>query len=172
MMGRLVLDYRMPLKHYAPVEPPDGSETRHNPQDIIPSILEGTVLTLSRKELLGKIQSLALKTSLAQYFGINLARSTEEQIEFESQLVRKYSLRQVEHHFNRLMQNPLYARDVKISKRNLSWDKSIRPPIECLMSELIAAYRHIGWNTTNGKPFVIRSILGSNIAENPFRFFG
>jgi hypothetical protein len=146
MMGRVVLDHRQPLKNYAPVEPFDASEERHNPQDIVPTILEDPVVTLSRRELLGKIQSHAIRTKLTQYFGIDLARSKEDQVEFESRLVRKYSLRQVQHHFNKLMQYQLYARDVAE-----------------LMKERGKAYMVTGFMTTEGASWTKASKIEQSV---------
>jgi hypothetical protein len=133
MMGRVVLDYRLPLKEYAPREPLDGSEPRHNPQDIIPNILPKPSLTTNRRDFLRSLAEVDVQATLTEYFGFNLFRTKEETIEVESRAVRKYSLNQVAQYFTKLMENPLYDRDVRQ-----------------LLSRQGKAYMVVGFLTTEG----------------------
>jgi len=113
MMGRVVMDKRLPLQAYAPVEPLDPNETKHNPQDIIPSILPSPILTTNRKDFLQNLTSASARTGLSEYFGIEFARSKEERAVLESQVVRRYTLKQHEQYFTELMKHPAYSGDVK-----------------------------------------------------------
>ena len=48
MMGRVVLDPAAPLHAFAPMEPLNDKEVRHNPEDIIPTILPEPSLSTKR----------------------------------------------------------------------------------------------------------------------------
>ncbi|KAK3627306.1 hypothetical protein LTR56_019312 [Elasticomyces elasticus] len=116
MMGRVVLDYQLPLKAYAPREPirQEGQiERRHNPQDIIPDILPKPSLTTSRRDFLRQLGGNSASLTMTEYFGINTANSDEEKVELESRTVRKYSLKQPAQYFELLMKDELYERDVR-----------------------------------------------------------
>jgi len=113
MMGRVVADFRLPLRSYASNDVLTSNERRHNPQDIIPSILPPPSMTTNRKDLLQSIRSKELHTSLTDYFGIDFARTDVEKVLLESRVFNRYTLKQNKQYFDQLMKDPLYSRDVR-----------------------------------------------------------
>ena len=112
MIGRVVADKLLPLTKFAPIEPLTSTEPRHNPQDIIPSILPAPSLSTNRKDFLETLDAGGIKASLASFFGFNFTTTDEEGLNMKSQDVKRYTLNNPEQYFKILMQNELYARDV------------------------------------------------------------
>jgi hypothetical protein len=113
MMCRVVADKLLPLAKFAPIEPLSPSEPRHNPQDIIASILPPPSLSTNRKDFLEAVHSNKLSASLTSFFGFDFARSTEERLILQTKSVKRYTLNNPEVYFKTLMQNEYYARDIR-----------------------------------------------------------
>jgi hypothetical protein len=104
MMGRVVLDIRLPLRDYAP--------SRQNPQDIVSSILPEPNLSTNRKDFVSAMQSSGFRTKLGDYLGMHLGSTDEESLALESQAIRRYSLDQHKQHFTALMADATYHSEV------------------------------------------------------------
>jgi hypothetical protein len=114
MMCRVVVDKFLPLLKFAPMEPLSSStEPSHNTQDIIPDVLPSPSLSTNRKDLLEIVRESKLKASLTAFFGLDTERSTEEYLSLQSQQVKRYTLKNPDQYFKKLMENELYARDVR-----------------------------------------------------------
>jgi hypothetical protein len=141
MMGRVVQDIRLPLHRFAPVEPLDHASPRHNPQDILPTIVPKPNLSINRKEILESATTKELNVALTQFFGINFARSSTEKAELEGQQVKRYSLNQPKQVFKHLMKNNDYAKDVR----------------ELLAESKGRSYMVVGFMTTSGAVWKLSS---------------
>jgi hypothetical protein len=113
LLARIVLDIKYPLRAFAPREAAEGTSTGRNPQDIIPNLMPTPLLSTNRKDLIQKTVSGEDRTGLADFFGFNIARTNEEKLTLESEIVKRYSLEQTEDVFNRLMKDPLYNSEVR-----------------------------------------------------------
>jgi hypothetical protein len=152
MMCRVVTDRLLPLINYAPIEPlPSHLEARHNTNDIIPSILSAPSLSTNRKDFLGTVRDKAVTLMLTTFFGFDFARTREEQLVLESKEVKRYTLKNPQTYFETLMENDLYARDVrKILKE----------------APLGRAYMVVGFITTTGATWKRKSIKSSSQGAN------
>jgi hypothetical protein len=112
-MCRVVTLKNLPLTKFAPFHPISPGEPSHNTHDIIPSILPNPSLSTSRKEFLKVVHEREINIGLTALFGLDFARNKEESRSLESQLVKRYTLSNPEHHFQTLMQNEYYARDIR-----------------------------------------------------------
>jgi hypothetical protein len=125
MMGRIVRDMYMPLQDYAPLEPNQSSlEPPHNTCDIVPDILPPPSLSTNRKDFLENISEASVRTSLTELFGLELAKTGEEKMELESQLVKRYTMENPKIWFTKLMENELYAKDACNLLHETSWGKA------------------------------------------------
>lgn len=114
MMGRVVADKLLPLQKFAPFSPSSSSTAPpHNPEDIVSDILPTPSLSKNRKELLAVAAKHGLSVALGCLFGTEFARTTEEKVQLESELVRQYTLNNPDEYFDLLMENELYAQDVQ-----------------------------------------------------------
>lgn len=111
-MCRVVTLKNLPLTKFAPFPPISPGEASHNTNEIIPSILPTPSLSTSRKEFLKVVHEKEIKIGLTAFFGLDFARNKEESRSLESELVKRYVLSNPEHHFQKLMQNEHYARDI------------------------------------------------------------
>lgn len=111
-MCRVVTLKTLPQTKFAPFYPIEPGEPSHSTQDIIPSILPTPSLSTNRKEFLEVIQEREINIGLTALFGLDFARNKEESRSLESQLIKRYTLSNPEQHFQTLMQNEYYARDV------------------------------------------------------------
>lgn len=112
-MCRVVASKTLPLIKFAPSPPMAPGDHPHNTNDIIPSILPTPSLSTNRKEVVQVIRERGISIALTSFFDLNFARSRDEKSMLESQLVKRYTLPNPEHYFQRLMQNEHYARDVR-----------------------------------------------------------
>ena len=107
LLGRVVLDITCPLRAFAP------REATCSPLDIIPNLLPTPLISSNQKDFLQTQISHSARSELADFFGFNIARSTEEKLTLESQVVKRYSLRQVRDVFRRLMSDDGYSEGVR-----------------------------------------------------------
>ncbi|ETN44504.1 uncharacterized protein HMPREF1541_10174 [Cyphellophora europaea CBS 101466] len=149
MMCRVVVDYRLPLKEYAPVEPIGGTERRHNPQDIIPDILPKPSLSNSRRDFIKQLTADSAKLVVTDYFGLNGKRSKEETVELESRAVYRYSLKQPGQYFQHLLKDELYERDVR-----------------SLLKKHGKGYLVVGFLTTEGATWKLTAGKGKSMGVN------
>lgn len=63
--------------------------------------------------MLGTVRDKDVALMLTDFFGFDFARSMEEQLILESQEAKRYTLKNPETYFETLMENDLYARDVR-----------------------------------------------------------
>jgi hypothetical protein len=84
-------DKVLPLHHFAPVEPFGAEEISHQTNEIIPNILPEPSLSTTRKDFLEKMYLTKVKTSLTEFFGLNIARIHQETSSLESQLLKRYA---------------------------------------------------------------------------------
>jgi hypothetical protein len=113
LLARVTLDIKDPLRAFAPREAAEGTSTGRNPQDIIPNLMPTPLLSTNRKDLIQKKVSSEGRTGLADFFGFNIARTDEEKLALESEIVKRYSLDQTKDVFDRLMKDPLYNSEVR-----------------------------------------------------------
>jgi hypothetical protein len=111
-MCRVVALKNLPLTKFVPFPPISPGEPSHNTNDITPSILPTPSLSTSRKEFLKVVREREIKVGLTAFFGLDFARNKEESRSLESQLIKRYTLSNPEHHFQKLMENEHYARDI------------------------------------------------------------
>ncbi|MCJ1399148.1 hypothetical protein MMC11_002350 [Xylographa trunciseda] len=159
MMGRVVKDIRLPLNRFAPVEPLDSATTRHNTQDILPSILPEPSCSSTRKDVLEAVTERGVNFALTSFFGIDLASSATQKAELESMEVKQYSLKQPFQIFQHLMKDPNYGRDV-LALLNESWRGK--------------AFMVVGFLTTSGSVWKLdnrRSLTTALTANVPVSMF-
>lgn len=114
MLGRVVEDKLLPLRSFVPFGFNDSNaKPDHNPENIIPGILPEPVVWSTRKDFFSNISEWSLGTGLADLIGIEQSFGTERGVTFEGDDVKSYSLPNTLQHFQRLMGNDAYARDVR-----------------------------------------------------------
>lgn len=113
MMGRVVRDRLWPLQDaYAPFEPLDSSEARHNTQEILPGILPKPELSTNRKEIVQRVQKHGVNAELTSLFGLELDWSDEHRAQLECAKVEQYMLKNPERFWDRLRKDAAYEKDV------------------------------------------------------------
>ena len=135
MMCRVVENPLLPLHKYAPIEPLSEDEPTHNTQDIHPTILEEPLTYENRTDFIENIGEGVARAGLASLFNIDLASRSEEGLSMQSQKVKRYTLKNPELVFNKLMANEDYASEVRSLLRSTTFGK---------------AYLVVGFYTTTG----------------------
>jgi len=144
MMCRVVTDVQLPLFKYAPPEPLSLAsstakpERAHNPADLIKNLLSKPSLTTNRKDVLDNVKDASIKTSLSKLFGLEGSLKNEEKVKLETKEVRRYTLNNPELYFKTLMDDELYARDVRALLGETKWRE---------------AYLVVGFLTTSNATF-------------------
>ena len=124
MMGRVVRDRLWPLQDaYAPFEPLDSSEARHNTQDILPEILPKPELSTNRREFIQSVQKHGVRAELTSLFGLELDWSDEHSAQLESAEVKRYMLKNPERFWDRLRKDAAYEKDVTELLDKCHWKK-------------------------------------------------
>jgi hypothetical protein len=113
MMCRVVANKLLPLHKFVPFEAISKGDVPHNTDDIIPNILPPPSQSTTRKEFLESVRGTDISTSLTAFFGLDFSRSQEEKVSLESELVKRYTLKNPEQYFDKLMANDMYANDVR-----------------------------------------------------------
>jgi hypothetical protein len=135
MMGRVVKDPLYPLDKYVPEEPLSDDEPTHNTSDIHPTILQEPLTYENRSNFIENIGEGAARAGLASLFNIDLTSKTEEGLSMQSQTVKRYTLKNPEKVFDKLMLNDDYASEVRALLRKTKFGK---------------AYLVVGFYTTTG----------------------
>jgi hypothetical protein len=107
LLGRIVLDITSPLRAFAP------REAVRNPLHIIPNLLPTPLLSTDRKDFIQNNISNSARSGLTEFFGFNIARTDEEKLTLESQVVKRYSLEQTKDAFATLMEDEVYSGEVR-----------------------------------------------------------
>ena len=124
MMGRVVRDRLWPLQDaYAPFEPLDSSEVRHNTQDILPGILPEPELSTNRKEIIQSTQKHGVRAELTSLFGFEFDWSDSNRAQLESAEVKRYMLKNPERFWDRLRGDAAYEKDVTELLNKCHWKK-------------------------------------------------
>ena len=139
MMCRVVFDKLLPLYKFAPSTPLSPNETPHNTNDIIPDILPSPSLTTNRKDFLETVRDSKLQASLTSFFGLDFGRSRQDRLSLETEQVKRYTLNNPGQYFEALMENKLYAQDVRKLLRSTHFGR---------------AYLVVGFLTTSGATWV------------------
>ncbi|KAI9770676.1 MAG: hypothetical protein M1839_003060 [Geoglossum umbratile] len=113
MMCRVVSDKLFPQHKYAPFPALSSDEPCHNTNMIVPGITPLPQISFERREFIQRVKEMELSTALASFFGVDLKRGKEDTVELCAAVVKRYSLEQPELYFKKLMENELYARDVR-----------------------------------------------------------
>lgn len=113
ILGRVVVDKKLPMHNYAPFPPAGNDEPRHDPADIIPDILPTPVIWPNRKDFFSQTSDWSIKAGLANVFGIDTSHDNKSGIYLESQELKCYALSSTSRSFKTLMQNEFYDRDVR-----------------------------------------------------------
>jgi hypothetical protein len=135
MMGRVVKDPFYPLDKYVPEEPLSEDEPTHNTSDIHPTILQEPLTYENRTDSIEYSGESAARAGLASLFNIDLTSRTEEGLSMKSQTVKRYTLKNPEKIFDKLMTNEDYASEVRALLRKTTFGK---------------AYFVVGFYTTTG----------------------
>lgn len=135
MMGRVVKDPLYPLHRYVPEEPLSEGEPTHNTQDIHPTILQEPLTYENRTNFIENIGEGAARAGLASLFNIDLASRSDEGLSMQSQKVKRYTLKNPDLVFKKLMSNEDYASEVRALLRKTTFRK---------------AYFVVGFYTTTG----------------------
>ncbi|KAJ5274018.1 hypothetical protein N7478_009143 [Penicillium angulare] len=112
MMCRVVVDKLLPLHHFAPSEPSSTEEPSHHTNDIIPDILPEPFISTSRQDFVTSVHRSAIVSTLTTYLGLDLSREDQQSVSLHSESVKRFTLSNPANQFDRLVANPLYARDV------------------------------------------------------------
>ncbi|KAJ5722280.1 hypothetical protein N7488_000315 [Penicillium malachiteum] len=112
MMCRVVVDKLLPLHHFAPSEPSSTEEPSHHTNDIIPDILPEPCISTSRQDFVTSVHRSEIVSTLTTYLGLDLSRENQQSVSLHSDSVKRFTLSNPESQFDRLVANPLYARDV------------------------------------------------------------
>jgi hypothetical protein len=135
MMGRVVKDPLYPLDKYVPEEPLSEDDPTHNTSDIHSTILPEPLTYENRTDFVENIGEGAARAGLASLFNIDLTSRTEEGLSMRSQTVKRYTLKNPEQIFDRLMTNEDYASEVRALLKKTTFGK---------------AYFVVGFYTTTG----------------------
>jgi hypothetical protein len=106
MICRVVADKLLPLHKYAPAKP-------RSAQDIVPDILPEPFIYENRKDFIESVDESAVRTGLATFLDIDFAARAKESVSLESKQIKRYTLDNPGNTFNKLMQNPEYAQEVR-----------------------------------------------------------
>ncbi|KAF2099232.1 hypothetical protein NA57DRAFT_76462 [Rhizodiscina lignyota] len=113
LLGAVVANKLLPLKSSAPNTASGSDEPLHNAVDIIPDLLPDPVVWLDRKDFLSRTSGWTVRGGLSSLIGIGYSHTTENGIIIESEELKCYSLANSAEHFETLMKNELFARDVR-----------------------------------------------------------
>ena len=112
MMCRVVVDKLLPLHQFAPREPSSIDEPSHHTNDIIPDILPEPSISTSRQDFITTVHRSEILSNLTTYLGLDLSRENQQSVSLHSDSVKRFALSNPSIQFDRLVANPLYARDV------------------------------------------------------------
>ena len=119
MMGRVVASVCDPLREdYRPKDPIEATDQHHNTQDILPNILPKPIKSGDRKDVLTKAVGGQLTARLEKVFGLEAATDSNSRMEITSKKVERFTLKQGEEIFKRLMKDEEYQSQVREFLKN------------------------------------------------------